>query len=73
MNDILVLRLIQVLLILAILFLFFTLFFYLRKEKINPFKRFLTGFWIGLITDALDTLGIGSFATTTTLFKGPSS
>lgn len=69
MNDILVLRLIQVLLILAILFLFFTLFFYLRKEKINPFKRFLTGFWIGLITDALDTLGIGSFATTTTLFK----
>lgn len=69
MNDILVLSLIQVLLILAILFLFFTLFFYLRKEKINPFKRFLTGFWIGLITDALDTLGIGSFATTTTLFK----
>lgn len=69
MNDFFVLPLIQVLLILAILFLFFTLFVHFRTEKIDPFKRFWTGFWIGLVTDALDTLGIGSFATTTSLFK----
>ena len=36
---------------------------YARKE------RFWTGFWIGYVTELLDTLGIGTFATTTTLFK----
>ncbi|KHD46299.1 sodium:solute symporter [Streptococcus hongkongensis] len=69
MNENLILHLIQVLLILAMLFIFVTLGHHLKAYHINPFKRFFTGFWIGLVTDALDTLGIGSFATTTTLFK----
>ncbi|HEP1462252.1 TPA: sodium:solute symporter [Streptococcus pyogenes] len=69
MNEMLILRLIQALLVSAILFIFFMLVKHLKKNKINPFKRFWTGFWIGLLTDALDTLGIGSFATTTTCFK----
>ncbi|TYK91479.1 sodium:solute symporter, partial [Streptococcus pyogenes] len=64
-----ILRLIQALLVLAMLFIFLLLVRHIRKNKINPFKRFWTGFWIGLVTDALDTLGIGSFATTTTCFK----
>ncbi|MGT2933797.1 sulfite exporter TauE/SafE family protein [Streptococcus catagoni] len=69
MNDLLILRFIQFLLIAAMLFIFITLVTHLKAKKINPFDRFFTGFWIGLITDALDTLGIGSFATTTTFFK----
>ncbi len=36
---------------------------YFSKEK------FWTGFGIGYVTDLLDTLGIGTFATTTTMFK----
>lgn len=69
MNDTLILRLIQAFLVLSILFILITLIHHLKKNQINPFKRFLTGFGIGLITDALDTLGIGSFATTTSLLK----
>ncbi|AUT05060.1 hypothetical protein SPSF3K_00319 [Streptococcus parauberis] len=69
MNENLILHLIQVLLVLAILFISVTLVRHLKEHQINPSKRFFTGFWIGLITDALDTLGIGSFATTTSLFK----
>lgn len=69
MNEMIILRLIQALLVLAMLFIFLLLVRHIRKNKINPFKRFWTGFWIGLVTDALDTLGIGSFATTTTCFK----
>ncbi|WP_159564743.1 sodium:solute symporter [Streptococcus halichoeri] len=69
MNEMLILRLIQVLLIMAILYISYTLYHHLTVHKINPFNRFMTGFLVGLLTDALDTLGIGSFATTTTLFK----
>lgn len=45
------------------------LIYHIKKPHINPFKRFWTGFGIGLTTDLLDTLGIGYFATTTTLLK----
>lgn len=69
MNESIILHMIQVLLILAMIFILLTLVTYVKKHRINPFKRFFTGFWIGFITDALDTLGIGSFATTTTFFK----
>ncbi|KPJ22171.1 sodium:solute symporter [Streptococcus phocae] len=69
MNEMIILRLIQALLVLAMLFLFGLLVRHIKTHKINPFKRFWTGFWIGLVTDTLDTLGIGSFATTTTFFK----
>ncbi|EHI70870.1 putative membrane protein [Streptococcus ictaluri 707-05] len=64
-----ILRLIQALLVSAMLFIFVVLVKHLKSHQINPFKRFWTGFFIGLVTDCLDTLGIGSFATTTTLFK----
>ncbi len=69
MNENLILRLIQAILVLAILIIIIELALHIRHKKINIFKRFFTGFWIGLVTDMLDTLGIGSFATTTTLFK----
>ncbi|MBF7094450.1 TSUP family transporter [Streptococcus sp. HF-1907] len=69
MNELLLLRGIQVLLILAMISILTVLIHYIIAHKINPFKRFFTGLWIGFITDALDTLGIGSFATTTTFFK----
>lgn len=39
------------------------------KHRIPIFDRFWTGFGIGYVTDLLDTLGIGTFATTTTMFK----
>ncbi len=58
---------IQAFLIIAIIVILFFLISHIKKHKINPFKRFWTGFGIGVITDLLDTLGIGSFATTTTL------
>ena len=40
-----------------------------KKNKINLKERFWTGLWIGYLTDLLDTLGIGTFATSTALFK----
>lgn len=45
------------------------IFRYAKKEKIRLSEKFWTGFGIGYVTDLLDTLGIGTFATTTTLFK----
>lgn len=41
----------------------------IRKQHINIRERFGKGFVIGLLADFGDTLGIGSFATTTTMFK----
>ncbi|EMB84041.1 hypothetical protein PHG01_00682 [Streptococcus mutans PKUSS-HG01] len=46
-----------------------TILLHARQHQINLKEKFLTGFWIGYVTDLLDTLGIGTFATTTTLFK----
>ena len=69
MNDNIILIFIQLLLVFSIIFIFTELVLFLKKNHINPFRRFWTGFFIGLITDALDTMGIGSFATTTTCFK----
>ena len=54
---------------LAMIIIIIELTIHIRRQEINIFQRFVTGFWIGLVTDMLDTLGIGSFATTTTLFK----
>lgn len=42
---------------------------YARQNKISLTDRFWTGFAIGFVTDLLDTLGIGTFATTTSLLK----
>lgn len=40
-----------------------------KKQGINLKEKFWTGLWIGYVTDLLDTLGIGTFATSTALFK----
>ncbi|MFC3931889.1 sodium:solute symporter [Streptococcus dentapri] len=69
MNETTILHVIQATLIIAMVLIILELFFHIRRHKINIFKRFFTGLWIGMVTDMLDTLGIGSFATTTTLFK----
>ena len=60
---------IQVILLLSMGSLGLLMAGHLYRHRINPFKRFATGFWIGLLTDMLDTMGIGSFATTTTFYK----
>lgn len=63
------LRIIQLILIVAILVLVGIFAYNIRRKKINIFYRFGTGFLIGLITDFADVFGVGSFATTTGLFK----
>lgn len=69
MTNLLVLRMIQGLLVILIVWVLFLIMQNARRHKIRLRERFFTGFWIGFITDLLDTLGIGTFATTTTLFK----
>lgn len=69
MHDYLLLHFIQGFLIMTIIVISTFLIYHIKKHQINPFKHFWTGFGIGLTTDLLDTLGIGSFATTATLLK----
>ncbi|MCS4488245.1 sulfite exporter TauE/SafE family protein [Streptococcus sciuri] len=69
MTETLLLHSIQLILLIAMISISLYLIYYITKHRINPLKRFFTGLWIGFITDALDTVGIGSFATSTTLFK----
>lgn len=69
MTGTIILHLIQLFLVMAIITISTYMIYHIKSHGINPFKRFWTGFGIGLVTDLLDTLGIGSFATTTTLFK----
>ena len=69
MTGTIILQLIQLFLVIAIIIISAYVIYHIKSHRINPFKRFWTGFGIGLVTDLLDTLGIGSFATTTTLFK----
>lgn len=69
MTEEMILYLIQTLLIGLIIWMLWTIFSYTRQHRISLTDRFWTGFWIGFVTDLLDTLGIGTFATTTTLFK----
>ncbi|MDR0297656.1 MAG: sulfite exporter TauE/SafE family protein [Streptococcaceae bacterium] len=71
MNENAILIPIQMLLILAILSILARMLFVYASKKV-PFgnvPQLIKGFFIGLVTDTLDTWGIGSFATTTTLFK----
>ena len=65
----LILWAIQILIIGLIIWMLFTILSYARKHKISLTEKFWTGFGIGYVTDLLDTLGIGTFATTTTMFK----
>lgn len=63
------LRIIQILLVIMMIILVSIFTYNIRRNKINISERFGTGFLIGLITDFGDAFGVGSFATTTALFK----
>ena len=67
----LLLILIQLILLAALFYVAARIFLAYRKDKkrLGSLRELTKGFIIGLITDTLDTWGIGSFATTTTLFK----
>ncbi|WP_303974143.1 sulfite exporter TauE/SafE family protein [Streptococcus merionis] len=69
MTNELILRSIQFLLVALIIWVAWMIWQHTQKQNINLKERFWTGLWIGFVTDLLDTLGIGTFATTTTLFK----
>lgn len=69
MTNNLILHAIQLLLLALIIGIFVTILRHARLKQINLKEKFFTGLWIGYVTDLLDTLGIGTFATTTTLFK----
>ncbi|OFI50082.1 sodium:solute symporter [Floricoccus tropicus] len=72
MTENFLLHIIKIIVIISIFFTAYTIFKHVYAKKINIVgtpKKFITAFSIGFITDLLDTWGIGSFATTTTLFK----
>lgn len=67
--DNLILKLIQLLLVGLIIWSFYLIIRYTRKHNIRLTDKFFLGFGLGYLTDLLDTLGIGTFATSTTLFR----
>lgn len=69
MNQFIILHFIQFVLVITMIAFVFLIVKTARKKQINLFKSFGLGTLIGFITDLGDTLGIGSFATTTGLFK----
>ncbi|MCM0583013.1 sulfite exporter TauE/SafE family protein [Weissella diestrammenae] len=69
MNEQLILHGLQLILIIAIFLLGVLFAHQMYVNRINIKEKFVSGFLIGLITDFGDTIGIGSFATTTTAFK----
>ncbi|HFI0634627.1 TPA: sodium:solute symporter [Streptococcus suis] len=69
MTNKLILHVIQFILMGMIAWMLYLIVSYARQNKISLTDRFWTGFAIGFVTDLLDTLGIGTFATTTSLLK----
>lgn len=69
MTEMIILRLIQALLLTLIAWMAYLILKTAKNNNINLKDRFWIGFGIGFVTDLLDTLGIGTFATTTTFFK----
>ncbi|HFU3800666.1 TPA: sodium:solute symporter [Streptococcus suis] len=69
MTNKLILHVIQFILVGMIAWMLYLIVSYARQNKISLTDRFWTGFAIGFVTDLLDTLGIGTFATTTSLLK----
>ncbi|SFC41042.1 Uncharacterized membrane protein YfcA [Streptococcus gallolyticus] len=69
MTNELILRMIQLFLIFLIFWIMGNILVNAKKHGINLKEKFWTGLWIGYVTDLLDTLGIGTFATSTALFK----
>lgn len=69
MSEMIVLNILKLILITALISIAAIIVYQIRKQQVNPCERFGKGFLIGLFADFGDTLGIGSFATTTTMFK----
>ena len=69
MTNKLILHMIQLFLIFLIFWTMGNILVNAKKHRINLKEKFWTGLWIGYVTDLLDTLGIGTFATSTALFK----
>lgn len=69
MTNQFILPAIQFILIGMIIWMIYLILSYARQNRISLTERFWLGFAIGYVTDLLDTLGIGTFATTTTLLK----
>ncbi len=55
--------------VIAVMFVWFWGSAIRRRRGVEPVAPTPVGLGIGFVTDFLDTLGIGSFATTTTLFE----
>lgn len=69
MDQKIILHVIQLVIIVTMLLFIALIIKTAYTRKINLFQSFGLGALIGFITDLGDTLGIGSFATTTGLFK----
>lgn len=69
MNEAVILSILKFILIGALVTIGSIIVYQLWQRKVNIRDRFGKGFLIGLVADFGDTLGIGSFATTTALFK----
>jgi uncharacterized membrane protein YfcA len=69
MDELIVLRILQGVLVVAIVTLAGMYITQIIKNKVSLKDKLIPGFLIGLVTDFGDTIGIGSFATTTTAFK----
>ncbi|WLC58572.1 sodium:solute symporter [Leuconostoc carnosum] len=69
MNEKIVLLIIQVLLVIVLFFMVILVSRAYLVQKKPIFQRFGLGMVIGFFTDFGDTLGIGSFATTTAAFR----
>lgn len=69
MNEAVILSSLKCILIGALVTIGSIIVYQLWQRKVNIRDRFGKGFLIGLVADFGDTLGIGSFATTTAIFK----
>lgn len=70
MTEHWVLRGLQVILVIAAITLTILYFKTMRRNQTKLSEKFVPGFIIGFIADFGDTIGIGSFTTTTVMFKG---
>lgn len=69
MNEEMILSILKFVLVTALISIAVIIAVQIRKRQVDVRERFGKGFLIGLFADFGDTLGIGSFATTTTMFK----
>ncbi|WP_246163790.1 sulfite exporter TauE/SafE family protein [Weissella coleopterorum] len=69
MHDTLILRGLQIVLVIGIITMLFIYYHQIKKTGLKWHHGGLKAFIIGFITDFGDTIGIGSFATTTAAFK----